>query len=215
MTKQPLNRCKDCGYTWYPRGKSLSPTCPNCGGRNTAIDLTGCYAILIAVALLGGGLICITLCGGIAGLTTPKRQPDPAPVVWNLPADQPRNNGAEVPAQIEEPKNPINEPRPKGNQDPKPPTAPLRKMLPPEPEEPAKPPRSVLSPESMLDWHAYRTWTSADGKFTTKAKIKFLAYEILKLEKADGTVISIKPDQLSDDDQSFVQDYKKAMNKPK
>lgn len=35
-TKRPQNKCKSCGYTWYPRGKSLSIKCPNCGGREVS-----------------------------------------------------------------------------------------------------------------------------------------------------------------------------------
>ena len=30
-TKRPKNKCKSCGYTWFPRGKNVSPQCPQCG----------------------------------------------------------------------------------------------------------------------------------------------------------------------------------------
>jgi hypothetical protein len=82
----------------------------------------------------------------------------------------------------------------------------------PESREPFRP---TPSTKSAIEWHAIRAWKSADGKFTTEAKIKSLAFETVKLEKADGTVISITLSQLSDEDQSFVQAYKKAMNKLK
>ena len=36
-TLRSQNRCKDCRYTWYPRGKDLSRACPNCGSANVAI----------------------------------------------------------------------------------------------------------------------------------------------------------------------------------
>jgi len=55
MPRQPKwnqNRCKACGYTWYPRGKSRSLKCPNCGSRAT--EEVGCgFAILVIGALLG------------------------------------------------------------------------------------------------------------------------------------------------------------------
>lgn len=35
-TKHPQNKCKSCGYTWYPRGKHLSIKCPNCGSSKTS-----------------------------------------------------------------------------------------------------------------------------------------------------------------------------------
>jgi hypothetical protein len=50
-TKRPQNFCKKCGYSWYPRGKSLSPKCPHCGSTHTAFGCGGC-ATIIAVALL-------------------------------------------------------------------------------------------------------------------------------------------------------------------
>jgi hypothetical protein len=29
-TLRSQNKCKDCGYTWFPRGKNLSIVCPRC-----------------------------------------------------------------------------------------------------------------------------------------------------------------------------------------
>lgn len=51
-TKRPQNRCKSCGYTWYPRGKSLSPKCPNCGSGETRIVGTGLIAGLIMLGVI-------------------------------------------------------------------------------------------------------------------------------------------------------------------
>jgi hypothetical protein len=51
-TKRPKNKCKDCGYTWYPRGKNLSRSCPECGSRNTTIALgcrEGCGCLILIV----------------------------------------------------------------------------------------------------------------------------------------------------------------------
>ncbi len=39
FNKRPLNICKSCNYTWYPRGKSVSAVCPNCGSRETDLAL--------------------------------------------------------------------------------------------------------------------------------------------------------------------------------
>lgn len=33
-TKRSLNKCVDCKYTWYPKGKDLSARCPECGSVN-------------------------------------------------------------------------------------------------------------------------------------------------------------------------------------
>ena len=35
-TKRPQNKCGSCGYTWYPRGKSVSNKCPNCGSAQVS-----------------------------------------------------------------------------------------------------------------------------------------------------------------------------------
>jgi len=43
-TKRAQNICKDCSYTWYPRGKYLSIKCPNCGSRSVALAPFGWVA---------------------------------------------------------------------------------------------------------------------------------------------------------------------------
>lgn len=42
-TKRPQNVCRNCGYTWYPRGRYVSTKCPNCGSTHTT---TGCLSTL-------------------------------------------------------------------------------------------------------------------------------------------------------------------------
>ena len=42
MTARPQNCCRNCHYTWYPRGKNLSRVCPNCG--SSAIDFASTIA---------------------------------------------------------------------------------------------------------------------------------------------------------------------------
>jgi len=56
-TKRPLNRCFQCGHTWYPRGSDWSE-CPRCkrsagkaGCAQTAAGC-GCLLILIPAAIL-------------------------------------------------------------------------------------------------------------------------------------------------------------------
>ncbi len=51
-TKRPQNRCKACGYTWYPRGKSLSAKCPRCGSEETRIVGAGLFGGLIALGVI-------------------------------------------------------------------------------------------------------------------------------------------------------------------
>ena len=56
MTKRPLNACRDCGYTWYPRGKNLSYVCPRCGSYETAtgtqLAMEGLFEFIGQVAKL-------------------------------------------------------------------------------------------------------------------------------------------------------------------
>lgn len=50
-TKRPQNKCKSCGYTWYPRGKSLSNKCPNCG--STQVSKVWSWSGLAALLYVG------------------------------------------------------------------------------------------------------------------------------------------------------------------
>lgn len=57
-TKRPLNKCGDCGHTWYPKGRSISLKCPACHGKNTkraGIGLGAAILIIAGLALFGGG----------------------------------------------------------------------------------------------------------------------------------------------------------------
>lgn len=56
-TKRPQNKCKKCGYTWYPRGKSISLKCPNCGSSEVGFAGSGLglvAAVVIGFLVLGG-----------------------------------------------------------------------------------------------------------------------------------------------------------------
>lgn len=57
-TKRPLNVCRECGQTWYPRGANLSRRCPNCGSSNVRVSYAGCVSVIVFALffwwLLGG-----------------------------------------------------------------------------------------------------------------------------------------------------------------
>jgi len=38
MPRRPLNKCKDCDYTWNPRGNEVSKESPRCEWYNIEID---------------------------------------------------------------------------------------------------------------------------------------------------------------------------------
>src|SRR5579862_8302901 len=56
MKKRLLNRCENCGHTWFPQGFDLSRRCPNCG--STDVDFTGrlYLAMLVLMAIAAGVL---------------------------------------------------------------------------------------------------------------------------------------------------------------
>lgn len=59
MKQRLLNRCKDCGHTWFPRGFDLSRKCPSCAGAE--VDTTGyLYLALLAVIAIGAGIFWAT-----------------------------------------------------------------------------------------------------------------------------------------------------------
>jgi hypothetical protein len=54
MKKRLLNRCQNCGHTWFPQGFDFSRKCPNCGSAD--VDFTGrlYLAMLILIAISAG-----------------------------------------------------------------------------------------------------------------------------------------------------------------
>lgn len=56
-TKRSQNRCKSCGYTWYPRGKSISLKCPSCGSEDVGFagGTLGVIALVVAAVFFFGG----------------------------------------------------------------------------------------------------------------------------------------------------------------
>ena len=63
-TERPLNFCRDCGDTWYPRGRDLSHHCPYC--KSTDVEIVEEEA---SWGLLGVILWAILLTIGFTGLT--------------------------------------------------------------------------------------------------------------------------------------------------
>ncbi len=53
-----------------------------------------------------------------------------------------------------------------------------------------------------------RTWTDASGKFHVTAKFRGMANKVVKLEREDGSVISLPLEKLSDDDQECIRERK-------
>lgn len=51
-TKRPLNKCKDCGKTWYPRGSNVSSRCPRCGSTKTKVAGLGILGTIGALVLM-------------------------------------------------------------------------------------------------------------------------------------------------------------------
>jgi hypothetical protein len=53
-TKRPLNACRRCGYTWYPRGKNVSYSCPRCGSGEVELPIMALFraigALFVAMA---------------------------------------------------------------------------------------------------------------------------------------------------------------------
>jgi len=55
MKQRLLNRCKNCGHRWFPRGFDISRKCPNCGGVD--VDFTGrLYLAILIVFAVGAGI---------------------------------------------------------------------------------------------------------------------------------------------------------------
>lgn len=62
----------------------------------------------------------------------------------------------------------------------------------------------------------WRTWTTANGKFTVEAKLLSIANGKVKLEKRNGTTVDVKLDVLSLEDQDFIDEWKCDLHtKPK
>lgn len=118
-TKRPRNACRGCGYSWYPRGKDVSLTCPNCKSGNIHLpDVEAAEALAKAMLFGCGGLLLVLVPVGLVlgciGSLLPNR-PAAAPVAVNAPTLP--NAGVEVDRTQRPVKAPVENPaRPKAKQ---------------------------------------------------------------------------------------------------
>lgn len=71
-TKRSQNKCRNCKYTWYPKGKNLSLKCPNCGGTEVGYAGTGLLGQLGLGALIIGAFMIFS--GGEKTPLSPSRE---------------------------------------------------------------------------------------------------------------------------------------------
>lgn len=74
----------------------------------------------------------------------------------------------------------------------------------PEPKPEPEPP--VVQNEKL------RTWTDKSGEYSVEAEFISMAFGKVKLKKADGTIITMPLDRLSDDDRKWIQEKSKGRN---
>ena len=90
-TKRSQNRCKDCGYTWYPKGSHLSRKCPSCGSKNVTYSGCGCFTLIVGVIAVS---ILFALFGGRTESDSstrppvPIQSPSPTPEASASPVEQ-------------------------------------------------------------------------------------------------------------------------------
>ncbi len=49
--KRPQNACRRCHYTWYPRGKQISYSCPRCGSRDVELAIMAFFRLIAEMVL--------------------------------------------------------------------------------------------------------------------------------------------------------------------
>lgn len=96
---RPLNECRDCGATWYPRYRNLSRRCPDCGSRDVDIadeefdvaprKKSSGFTTLLAI--ITTPLLFIPCCGGCGPVPTATDAPSPIASVGRqaVPANSP------------------------------------------------------------------------------------------------------------------------------
>lgn len=78
-TKRSQNKCVDCKYTWYPKGKDLSARCPECASVNVT------YAGMGLLGQLGVGAAIVV---GILIFSGKEKSPAPSMHDESLAAEQ-------------------------------------------------------------------------------------------------------------------------------
>ena len=62
--------------------------------------------------------------------------------------------------------------------------------------------------KAAIEAKKWRTWTTADGKYTVEAKFIKYAVGTLTLERKDGTTVDVELDRLCQEDQDFIRQRK-------
>ncbi len=89
---RPLNHCLGCDYTWYPRGKNLSISCPKCKGGNVEIPPPPPFPTKLVLGLLGIGLFAWLVLSIATRSRSPARQVAPsAAISEEVPAEVPQD----------------------------------------------------------------------------------------------------------------------------
>ena len=52
-TLRPQNKCNNCCYVWYPRGRNISLKCPNCGSNDVEPVGLGCFTQIVVYTIIG------------------------------------------------------------------------------------------------------------------------------------------------------------------
>lgn len=108
MAMRPQNLCKNCKYTWYPKGRNVSAKCPQCGSRDVQIAPTygmGCCLVFVV------GFFALAIIAKFSPMPAPKpdrvAQPLPtqviAPTTPEIRPTTPANATSEQPEDTELP----------------------------------------------------------------------------------------------------------------
>lgn len=97
MTQRPQNRCKECAYTWFPRGRDRSLKCPNCGAGAVGIVIPKFVPApashglgVVATLLVLGGVIAFVLLLASSDRPSKEGRPPPSPGTPRQPNSDPR-----------------------------------------------------------------------------------------------------------------------------
>lgn len=156
FTRRPLNRCRECGRSWYPKGQDVSTECPGCGSSRVGIAPTVRRSRSSLGCLLFVGLL------AAAGYFAVTHLPE----LPNLGARAPAKKAKDAPRAA-----PAATPAPAAKEEPAPrPAAPEAAATAPAPEAaPAPAPAPRREPRPAL-----AVLSKAGGQVGTEEKPKFL-----------------------------------------
>ena len=190
--------CPQCGLKSNVRATSVGTMrrCQNCGHKFIIAEpplsqrFGSCLGSLLGLVVVASVLV-LVCCGGVGWIASRSETPSVSPPTSLSREDrtsQPINPPSEIrpaspgiPAEV-----PAN-----GVEVPEQPESIIRELDPvPAPQAPSS--------------SRVRTWTSADGKFSTEAEFGGMAFGKVKLRKADGTIVTVDSAKLSDEDQEWI-----------